>query len=250
LHIRQDRLQRIEHDRDLPAQKVGHSRGAAPVRHVLDIDGGSRLEHFTGQVAGRSRARGAVVQLARRALRERNEIGKDIDRLRRMHHDRHRRQRHQTDGREIPHRVVRKALVERLVDRVRADRRHQQRAAVGRSLRDGVGSQRATRAAPVVDDDDGFGGVAEHLRDRPRDDIGRTAGRKWDDEADLLAGERLCGGVFEGCDQANGEDNDAGYGDCGLRHEILPLDSLDEVTSYKAEYPGGSDPTAAVPWPA
>ena len=112
-----------------------------------------------------------------------------------MHDDRHRRHRHERDRGEILHGVVGQLLIEGRVDGVGADRRHQQRLAVRRGLGDGVGAERAARPAAVVDQHGALQFVGQHLRQGPRDDVGRPAGRERNDQADLLAGEglRLCG---------------------------------------------------------
>ena len=64
--------------------------------------------------------------------------------------------------------------------------------AVGRGFRDDVGADRAAGAAAVVDHHRRLQRLAQHLRERPRHDVGRPAGRKRHDDADLLARERLC----------------------------------------------------------
>src|SRR6476661_1839948 len=46
LHVRQHRLQRVEHDLELTANKIGHRWSAAPIGYMLDVDTCSALEHL------------------------------------------------------------------------------------------------------------------------------------------------------------------------------------------------------------
>ena len=85
--------------------------------------------------------------------------------------------------REILHRVVRHRAVERRRDRVTAGRQ-QQRVAVGRRFRDGVGADVAARAGAIFDDD-GLAEMVRHLgRDDPPDRIDRAAGGERHHDAD------------------------------------------------------------------
>ena len=120
-----------------------------------------------------------------------HQIGNGFDRLVRVHDQRHRRGRDQRNRREVAHGVIRQLAIKGRVDRVRADSRHQKRLPIGDRPRDGVGPDRAARAATIIDHDRRLERFAQHLRQRPGDDVGRTTGRERHHEADLLAGERL-----------------------------------------------------------
>ena len=62
-NVRQDRLDRIEHDADLSADQVRHSRRAALVGHVHERGCRGALEHLTGEMTGRAAAGGAEGEL-------------------------------------------------------------------------------------------------------------------------------------------------------------------------------------------
>src|SRR5512135_746984 len=47
-HLRQHRLERVEHQLDLPAEKVRDGRRTALVRDVLEVGAGRRAEHLAG----------------------------------------------------------------------------------------------------------------------------------------------------------------------------------------------------------
>ena len=136
-----------------PAIRSVTRRRAALVGDVLDVDAGCRLEHLAGQVTRRADACRAVVELARHLLCERHQFGEIADRLRRMDDDGDRRHRDHRDRREVAQRIVGQLLVKRRIDRMRADRRHEQRLAVRRGLGDGIGPKRTAGSSAVVDDD-------------------------------------------------------------------------------------------------
>jgi hypothetical protein len=57
----------------------------------------------------------------------------------------------------------------------------------------------------IIDHDNRFERIAQHLRERARHDIGRPARRKRHDQADLLARERLRRGWFKARQQSGAE---------------------------------------------
>jgi hypothetical protein len=108
-----------------------------------------------------------------------------------MHDNCHWRQRYQGDGREIADSVVRQFWIKGRIDGVRAHRPHEQRLTVGRGPGHGFGSDRAAGPAAIVDHDSRLKSIAQHLRERSRHDVGWSASWKWDNDAELLAGEGL-----------------------------------------------------------
>src|SRR5437667_5482532 len=101
LHIRQHRLQRVEHDLKLTTYKIGHRWSAAPIGYMLDVDARNVLEHFAGEMTRGAGARGAVVELSGHTLRKRHQFSNIAHRLRRMRDDRHRGQRYLGDRRAL-----------------------------------------------------------------------------------------------------------------------------------------------------
>ncbi len=108
-----------------------------------------------------------------------------------MHDNCYRSQRYQGDGREIADGVVRQFWIKGRIDGVRAHRPNEQRLTVGRGPGHGFGSERAAGPSAIVDHDSRFKSIAQHLRERSRHDVGRAASWKRDNDADLLARERL-----------------------------------------------------------
>jgi hypothetical protein len=191
LHVRKHRLQGVEYDLDLAADQIGDGGRTSFIGDVLDIDAGGRPEHLGSQMAWSADAGTSIIQPARILLCERHKLSDIFDRLRRMHRDRDRRQRDQRERSEVLDRVIWQLGVERRVDGVRAHGADQQRLTVGRGFRYDVGTDRATSATPIVDDDSRLQRFPQHLRKRSRDDVGGAAGRERHDDADLFAGEHL-----------------------------------------------------------
>ena len=135
-----------------PSRSVTRRPGAA-IRHVRQLDAGLVLEELHREVMRRAVAGRAVVDLARARLRAARSNSAAVFAFsdgcvdQREAGDRERR-----DRREILDRVVRDLLEEAAVQHDRV-RRHQQRVAVGRRLRRGLGADVAARADAVVDDD-------------------------------------------------------------------------------------------------
>ena len=119
-------------------------------------------------------------------LRQRHEFGDGLRRHRRVRRQHERDFRQHRDRREILDRVERHRLVEADIDRQRAGRAQSDRVAVGRRLGDEVEPDIAARTRPVVDDEGLAELVAQPHRHRAGHQVGAAAGRKADDEADLL----------------------------------------------------------------
>src|SRR5579864_8862817 len=69
---------------------------------------------------------------------------------------------------------------------MRTDGGHEQRVPVRGRFRDQLGTDAAAGAATIVDDDLLLESLAQELRERSRDNVGGSAGRKWNDEANRL----------------------------------------------------------------
>jgi hypothetical protein len=100
-----------------------------------------------------------------------------------MHDENERRPRNQGDRRKTFHRVVCEVRIQRRIDRQRAGRR-QQRIAVRRALGHRFVADIRVRAGPVVDDHLLAHVFGELLRDRARQHVAGTAGRKRHNDAD------------------------------------------------------------------
>ena len=97
------------------------------------------------------------------------------------HRDRHRHRR------EVAIEIVRQLVVKIRIEREHRAAREIKGVAVGRRLRDVLGSEDAAGAGTVVDDDLLAGHLRQLLGNRAAENIRRTAGRKADDEANRLA---------------------------------------------------------------
>ena len=203
LDLRQRRRQVVEHQLHLPAKEILQGRSAALVRDVGHLHAGHHLEELAGQVDRRSVARRCEVELAGICLRIGDELGHRVRGHRRIDDQHVRNARDEDHRREILHVVVRHLGVEAGVDRVRADRSHLERVAVGRGMGDELRADVAARTGSVVDDDLLAPGLGQLLRDVARQDVGRATGRKRDDDADRFHRVRLGGGPRgderEGC---------------------------------------------------
>ena len=157
--------------------------GAPPLYGTWTMSvAGVDLEQLAGEMSRAAVAARAERELAGIRLRVGDEFLRRVDGQRRVDDQHVRRDRDERDRREVLHRVVRHLRVKARVHRVRRQRAHQDRVAVGRRLRDEVGADVAARAGPVVDDNALAPVLARLLRDGAADDVERSAGRKGDDE--------------------------------------------------------------------
>ena len=159
---------------------------------------GIDLEQLAGEMPGAAVAARAEGELAGIRLGIGDEFLRGVDRQRRVDDEHVRRDRDQRDRREVLDRVVRHLRVEAGVDRVRRQRSHQDRVAVGRRFRNEIGADVAARAGAVVHHNALAPRVAQLLRDRAADDVERSARRKRHDEPHRpvrVRGGRLRGGV-------------------------------------------------------
>ncbi len=100
------------------------------------------------------------------------------------------RDRDQRDRREVLRRVVGHRLVEARIDRMRGQRAHQDRVAVGRRLRDHVGADVAAGAGLVLHNHRLAPHLGELLRDEAAGDVERSAGRERHDQLHGLRRDR------------------------------------------------------------
>ena len=149
------------------------------MRHV---DAGHELEQFAGHMRRRADAGRRHVDLARIGLGIGDELRDRFGRKRR-HHD------HDVgiaadagDRRDVADEIVIQLVVERRIDRV-GKRRQQQRLPVGRRLDHRLGGDTAAAADPVLDDERLAEPIGQPLRHQARQNVGRAAGAKADQQA-------------------------------------------------------------------
>ena len=192
LDLRQRRRQVVEHQVHRAADQVEQRRPGAAVGEVEQVGAGHALEQLAAQMDRGAVAARRHVQLARIRARVADQVGDVLDagglRLGRVHHQHVRHPGHHRDRRQVLERVEWHLRIERRIDRLRADRAHQQRVAVGRRLRDEVGAEVAAGTRLVVDDEGLAERLAELRRERARQDVGGAAGRERHDDADRLRG--------------------------------------------------------------
>src|SRR6185436_2743251 len=132
---------------------------------------GHALEHLRGQVRLRAATRGAVLQRARLAPGERDELLR-ARRLYRGMDDQQRRQIDEVgDQREVPERIERQIRVDRRVDGVGADRVDEQRVRVALLLGDELAGDVAGGARAVLRDHLLPPFFGELLRQGAREDV-------------------------------------------------------------------------------
>ncbi len=179
LDLRQRRRQVVEHQVHRAADQVEQRRPRAAVREVDHVGAGHRLEELARQVDRGAVAARRHVELARVGARvgdQRAHVGDAVGgRLRRVHDEDVRHAGDERDRREVLDRVVGHLRIQRRIDRLRADRSHQQRVAVGRRLGDEIGAQVAAGAGLVLDDEALAEGLGELGRERAGEDVGRAA---------------------------------------------------------------------------
>src|SRR6516162_2217907 len=86
------------------------------------------------------------------------------------------------DRHDVADEIEIELVVERRVEHV-GQGGHEQRVAVRRSMHDGFGRDVAACPGPVVDDERLAESIRQLLTQQPRDDVGRAAGRKTDENA-------------------------------------------------------------------
>src|SRR5262249_42431602 len=128
--------------------KSGHRSAVRDVRH---LHAGQALEHLAVEMVRGAEAARSEAELARVLLGVLDKIGDRIDWRGGIDHEDERQVRHHRDRLKVLHRVVGDFLIESRIDRHGGARRHQQRVAIGRSLRDGIHPDLLARAGPVLD---------------------------------------------------------------------------------------------------
>ena len=132
----------------------------------------------------RADAAGAIRQFSRIGFGIGDELLHRIHRQLRIDDEEERRAGDHSQRHKIRRRIVGQALVHRDVDRHRRRRRHQQRVAVGRRLRDRGRADHGAGARLVLHDDRLAEPLLEFLGDDARQDLGAAAGRVRHDQRD------------------------------------------------------------------
>ena len=146
------------------------------------VDAGHHLEQFARQMARRSVAARRHVDLARVGLGIGDELGNCLRRERWVYrHDEGDRD-DACDGCDVAEEVETKFLVKRRIDRGRrADQ--EECVSVRRRIHDHLRTNIAAGSRPVLDDKLLAETLRQPLADQTSDDVGRSAGGKWDDDA-------------------------------------------------------------------
>src|SRR5262249_33844832 len=142
----------------------------SPIRHMQHVGAGHHFEQLAGHMGDRTVARRSKTDLARMGLGVGYELWNRLGRNRRIHlHD----LRHAVDARDrrdIADKVVVQLFVERGVDHIiRAD--GEQRVAIWWRTHDGLSSDIAASARPVLNDELLTKPLGEPLTYYARDDV-------------------------------------------------------------------------------
>jgi hypothetical protein len=95
----------------------------------------------------------------------------------------------QRDRDEVAERVIGQGLVQVLVHHQRRIDRHEQRVAIGRRLRRGLGADNGVATRTVLDHHRLPPILAHPLADETRDDVARSTGREGHDHSDRSIGK-------------------------------------------------------------
>jgi len=135
------------------------------------------LNQLAGHVVGRARPRRRIRQRTRFGLRELQQFAEIARRQIAARHQHEVGRADRRDRREVAQQLKRLVRNQRLVDGV-CVRHQQQRVAVGRALRDGVGADDRAGSGPVVDHERLAPAFLQLGREEARIDIGRAARRE------------------------------------------------------------------------
>ena len=167
----------FEHERDASAHHVGeHLRGAAGIGDHQQLDAGAALQQFAGQVGEAAGSVGAVGELARPFLGDRDQLRQRRHAERRRGRDEHRRAAEIADRHQI-------ARLEREIGcgagkrHEGGDRRDRQRVAVGRGRCRGTRCDRAARPRLIDRHDLLAPNLGQPLAHNAQDHINGAAGR-------------------------------------------------------------------------
>ena len=166
----------------MSSREIVHGRTHPAIGNVQKIDPRRGLEHLAGEMGGGPRPSGAVAELSRLPLGERNELAQIIGRhLGACDHE-NCRGGNWRDGNEVVERVERQIRVDMRIDRDVADLDETDGVAVGLSLRYGLCRKIAAGAGAIFNDDALSERLAELLGGDTRGDIHQPAGSGDDDE--------------------------------------------------------------------
>ena len=80
MHVGERSGDSFEHHAQLPANQIGHRRRAPLIGHMDDVNAGTLLEQFRGQMLNRAGTARTVGQLAGLGAGERNQFANGSDR--------------------------------------------------------------------------------------------------------------------------------------------------------------------------
>jgi len=223
----------------MPAEEIVERWQSALIGDRGDVDLGGRLQQLGGEMRRRAVAGMTVAQLARFCPRHRDQIGHRLDLRVGAHQREVRRIGDERDRREIGEYVVGQLRIEERRDRVAA-RDHDQRVAVGRSLRRGILRNRPAGAGPVLDDDRRAApALGELVAKRARHDVDGPARRERHQE---MHGTRRVGVLRERCRAKRDEPKRRGRGKRNAApsrppnppsHDNLPKREPSRTTAFK-----------------
>ena len=169
-------------DLHVASEHISQCRCLAAIRNVDHVDAGHHLEQFARQMACRSVAARRHVDLARVGLGISDELGNGLRRERWVYRHNEGDRDDACDGCDVAEEVEIEFLVKRHIDRGRrADQ--EEGVAVRRRIHDHLRTNIAAGSRPVLDDKLLAETLRQPLADQTSDDVGRSAGGKWDDDA-------------------------------------------------------------------
>src|SRR6266849_6561427 len=192
-----------EHDVNLMADEIIHSRRGAPIGHMDDVDLGAGAEQLAGEMRHAARAGRPVVDGARLRFGKGDQFLHIGDRYSGGGDQELRYPGDEGDRGEILERIIENLLLQGGADRQRAGAGDRDRITIRLGLRHVIGAERARGAGAVVDDDQLPEQLLHLLAEHPADDVVRSARRKGYNESN-----RLVGIILGVCRQRRGAQGD------------------------------------------
>jgi hypothetical protein len=165
----------------MPGEEIGEGRRAAAIGHMEQIDSGHRFEQLAVKMRRAADTGRRHQELARIGLGKGDQLRDRLHRSRRFDHHHAGAVHHPGDRRDVANDVEAQIVVEPGAEGIhRGD--HEQRVAVRGSADHRFGREIAAGAGTIVDDERMAQPGRQPIGDDAREQIGRAAGSRADDE--------------------------------------------------------------------
>ena len=176
------RNQRIEHDVNMTAEKIGERSAAAAVRHVQHVDAAHLFEHLAIEMLWRSDAARTHAKLAGICFCVGDQLAKSFRGKRGLHDNNANPAIDAGNGRQVSQQIELEIVEERDIPRIDGGQ-FEQRVSVGWSTNHEFGCDVARCTDMVFDDDRLAELLRKPLTDHAADEVWRCPGLVADDQA-------------------------------------------------------------------